>query len=854
MLHWTRSVIFTWQHQASRLACLALPGGRLGAAGLLCVMVMALSACGGGGGGGGSSPTDTPGTPPPVETPSTPPPVETPGEPPPVENPQAQTPLVQSPLPPPVETPSEPPSLPPPPSPDPPSCIQTQHKGCLELAEFDNEAGSLAPVYGNQGNFQNQWGLGTIRADRAYAHLELIKGSAVSPGEGVTLGFVDTGIDRAHRLLASSTIHEVFLSGVADETGTRFSHGTAVASVAAAPRLPGFTNAGHGVAWGADIVMFAIETSSGSSGYSPISLSGFAGIDSFWTSTFSSALAWRDGTQAVDFLNLSVGHEGIIDNYSEADLRSNFGNAIQEMAQQSAADKTVLVWAAGNAHGKPCTDTTSQCRNGQVDAASVEVLPGLVARIGELQGHTVAVVAIGEDGAITDFSNRCGIAAEWCLAAPGEDILTAYFGPHEGNDGFRGLATVDGTSFAAPMVTGGLAVMKHLFRDQLSNTDLLARLLATADSGGIYSDRGVYGHGLMDLAAATSPVGVLTVTQGDRVGTAAIPLQTSQFQPGTAFGDGFTQSLAGHEIAAFDALGAPFWFDLHDFTTTVTGPSMAAQLRDFLAPAPGPKSVPMYRTGFTYGDWVGRHSGLARWSLGFLDVPTGAEEGHFALAEQALALSFSGQNGLSATAFTTEGDLRQRPASGAALTWRPADSVVGLHAGWMGERETLLGSMAEGAFGKLAADAFFVGIEADTDYAGWRIGANAEIGTVRPVAGSGLITGVSSLTTSAFALHASRLLADEGTFRVSLSQPLRIERGGASLNVPAGRTRDGEVVRNPVTASLVPSGRQINLAAHWHRALTLGELRLGTVWTHEPEHRATADPEITLLSGWLVTF
>ena len=34
---------------------------------------------------------------------------------------------------------------------------------------------------------------------------------------------------------------------------------------------------------------------------------------------------------------------------------------------------------------------------------------------------------------------------------------------------------------------------------------------------------------------------------------------------------------------------------------------------------------------------------------------------------------------------------------------------------------------------------------------------------------SGLITGISQLTTSAFALHASRALADTGTLRISLS-------------------------------------------------------------------------------------
>ena len=99
---------------------------------------------------------------------------------------------------------------------------------------------------------------------------------------------------------------------------------------------------------------------------------------------------------------------------------SNFGQAIATMAQADAEEKTILVWAAGNAHGDPCAASTDHCENGEINAVSVEVLPGLVARIEELQGHSIAVVALRPDGEIADFSNRCGIAADYCIAAPGE--------------------------------------------------------------------------------------------------------------------------------------------------------------------------------------------------------------------------------------------------------------------------------------------------------------------------------------------------------------------------------------------------------------------------------------------------
>ncbi len=47
--------------------------------------------------------------------------------------------------------------------------------------------------------------------------------------------------------------------------------------------------------------------------------------------------------------------------------------------------------------------------------------------------------------------------------------------------------------------------MKHVFRGQMTNTELVSRLMATANKQGIYADSRIYGEGLMDLGAATAP-------------------------------------------------------------------------------------------------------------------------------------------------------------------------------------------------------------------------------------------------------------------------------------------------------------------------------------------------------------
>ena len=720
--------------------------------------------------------------------------------------------------------------------------------------DFRSEAETLAAEYRAHQSFANQWGLSHTKADYAYAHVNQLKGETAAPGAGVTIGFIDTGIDKHHAAFAGQTMTEEFLWSATDETGTEVSHGTAVASVAAAIRSLHDRSA-HGVAWGADIAMFAIPAGSGLEQYTPITISGLARSAAGWQGMIDHVLAWRDGGRKVDILNLSVGYQGIIDSYSERELRENFGTAIASLAQAGAVEKTILVWSAGNAHGSPCDPSeTEQCVADQVDAVSVEVMPGLAARIAELRGHSIAVVALREDGTIADFSNRCGIAAGNCIAAPGQGVRVAYHGPDpddpDSGTSIRGYTDVAGTSVAAPFVAGGLAVMKQLFRDQLANTELVTRLLETANDEGIYADRAVYGRGAMDLRAATWPVGVLDVPVGDRADGPGNTLAATRLQVGAAFGDGIERSLAGREIAAFDTLGAPFWFDLGDFTAAAGSRRTAPENRAFMAP---PASAAAQTVGYPLPSrWreARQPTAPSHWNVGLMQTPARAEGGHLALANHALALTWSDQHALTATTFTTEGGLGPTPVSGVAFTWHPTEPALRLRTGWMSEPVSVLGSSGDGAFGSLASETAFIGVEVAAALTGWRLRANAELGTVSTVVRGGIIAEVSPLTTSAAALHASMPVAGDGTLSLSVAQPLRVERGRASLQVPAGRTKAGAVVRRAVAADLVPSGRQIDVTAQLQRPLAIGELRVGAMVTHQPGHRADGAPVVQLLSGW----
>ena len=727
-------------------------------------------------------------------------------------------------------------------------CVETHDQGCVSEAEYVALADEVAGAYAERTSFQNQWGLEAIGADQAYANLELRFGPGVAAGEGVTVGVLDTGIDTGDPAFGDRIVTEQFLPGAVDEDGSRFSHGTAVASILAGAEVPGYEHQPLGVAWGADLAVFALPLGTAPELYDPIAVSELPDTGEYFAETFEEILAWEFESESIDFLNLSLGVSGLIENYGEEVVREPFEAMAAVIAQEGVEDKVVFVWAAGNDHGTACNLPISQCVDGAVEASSPALFAGLALHFPELRQNTVAVVAIRPDGEIADFSNRCGIAADFCLAAPGDDVEFSYFGPHPTlGPGFRGVATRGGTSFAAPMVTGGLALMKQYFRGQLSNVDLLARLLETANRSGLYADAAIYGRGLMDLAAATSPVGTPVVAMGDRVGGVGASIQGTSLQVGRAFGDSFVHSLANREIAAFDTLGAPFWYDAGSLVTAAAGPSLLHRLRDLeRASARAPDASPTDPIRLPILETPGEPQGaVPALYLADSGAPA-ARAGHLALAGRSLVATMPVGANLSATALTTEGLAGQEPASGATLAWREPDAALGVRVGWLGERETLLGSSSEGAFGDLVANALFAGLEADADVGRWRIGGAAEIGTVNARTRDGLFEGVSPLATSAFALHATRQGAEGDVVRVSLAQPLRVEDGEARLAVPSGRTTAGEVIRSAVALNAEPGGRQVDLAVQWRRPLDVGQLSLGATLSREPGHDRNADPELIL--------
>ena len=225
-----------------------------------------------------------------------------------------------------------------------------------------------------------------------------------------------------------------------------------------------------------------------------------------------------------------------------------------------AGERTVYVWAAGNARGEINPDGSIE------SGSSVEIVAGLPVRIPELRGHSLAVVATDEQGMIAEFSNRCGIAKDFCLAAPGVNItgpVPGFYCPAGTAECYLTFEEA-GTSSAAPFVTGGIGLLAQQFRNQLGNDEIVERLLATADRTGMYADADVYGQGFLDLDAATRPMGETRMLTGHTITGPSAPSVRSAIHLGAAFGDSLALGLAQREVASFDELDAPFFSPLGD--------------------------------------------------------------------------------------------------------------------------------------------------------------------------------------------------------------------------------------------------------------------------------------------------
>lgn len=103
-------------------------------------------------------------------------------------------------------------------------------------------------------------------------------------------------------------------------------------------------------------------------------------------------------------------------------------------------------------------------------------------------------------GEETEYTNRCGVAAAWCVFAPGG-------GDDQTNEGIRsvqasgGYVRLSGTSMAAPHVTGVAALLIEAFPD-LTPEQIVDLILVSAVDMGPPGVDAAFGHGFVSVERA----------------------------------------------------------------------------------------------------------------------------------------------------------------------------------------------------------------------------------------------------------------------------------------------------------------------------------------------------------------
>lgn len=564
--------------------------------------------------------------------------------------------------------------------------------------------------------------------------------------------------------------------------GESGSHGTIVASVAAGTNL--------GVAPEATIIPIARNFSDDQvdNDFADVALrTAITFLSSTERGQLDDLLAsgYRESYAKFDIINRSYGIDlfdpDVISMEIESELqwyRRYLPKTINAALQVGTpgSQKTILVYAAGNEE-QPWSGLGAD-------------LPYYVP---ELRGHSLAVAATNPDtGMIAERSNRCGpLPSNWnaarygphyCLTAPGtvRGLVPNPNSPGSGDieDG------IQGTSFAAPIVSGALALLMEHFRGTRGNTEVVKRMLDTADRSGRYADLEIYGAGHLDLEAALSPVGTLSVGQDSR------SLYDSSLQVPAIFGS-ITNRVAGLELTAFDEQNFPFWVPLSSRVRSGTAIRstipMFQSLQRNAAPAPGFESMGMSWTPIQ--------------NAGNLGLPEGQD---YVVGFGPSSMSFARQ-----------------PRQG------------GLGYGFSVNDGNYLGAQTSGAFGRNLRSGMVWTSHAIVRELGYGLTLNAT-GTMAmslPDYEQDAIFQASSSLLSAVAIRV-------GTPQTVLmiEQPLRAETGTGTFRIENGRMENGRRLYDKYRIRLSPDAREIRLAMHHEQDAIGGKIAVEVGQTMNAGH------------------
>ena len=526
------------------------------------------------------------------------------------------------------------------------------------------------------------------------------------------------------------------------------------------------------------------------------------------------------------------------------------------------------------------------------------------------------------DNTLMEYSNACGWAQEWCLTAPAGTKTASIDATVEMKGGYYQVTeysqttedSFNGTSAAAPIVSGSVAflmgaypyltsqqVVEILFRT--ANKDVFADGTWTDDGtwkdsfGNTYSTSALYGHGMVDLGAATDSLGIVSIptsvatqeTTGNLNAITKVPVSQTKLALPRALNSTLSVALP-QKIMGLDDYNRPFEVETTGFVTQAhrSGESFRRYFKSFMnkdqrtfTGVPG-KMTFEFASSITDDEFL--NTGMLdiqyyfnnKASLKFSyrsDVMD--EEKHFdrallnpflnmkdsyALTQEmklSRKLTFKlgtafGENGFyrgdedkdeeynrSVRAFTTEADYKVY-----------SDLTLKVLGGMLSEKNAVLGIHGTGALDVDNSQTYYTGgvieycpIPKATLSAAYYYGQ-----TNAPRTDS--LISFSDIASDGFALDARYQPDDKRMFGIQFSSPLRIRKGTASLSIPTARDMSSDTVYyDTVKVGLKPDAREYDVGVYYTQETDDYDWRGELMTRFHPDHMSGMSPDYRALFG-----
>lgn len=314
-------------------------------------------------------------------------------------------------------------------------------------------------------------------------------------GQGVTIGFLDSGVNRNHPTLSGRVTRSFINICSTPECGNdltvddKVGHGTVVASLAAGRPAPGLYSGGETGNWGGGIAQDASVVSSRIISDAPPPDDG---------SGEGNEIHAGEGL-GDDFVSL---HKQLADagakiiNNSWGGLYWNDPALSQELAtayKDFVVNRGgIIVFANGN-DGRDSRFRPQPSDNARLPTLANDPLL-------EKGWLTVGALDPANPTQLTDYSQECGTAMNYCLVAPGNVV---FIDADATTPATSGLYQGGGTSFAAPLVSGAAAVVWSAF-PYFSNDQVRQAILGGAKDLGAAGVDTMFGWGLLDVSKAAN--------------------------------------------------------------------------------------------------------------------------------------------------------------------------------------------------------------------------------------------------------------------------------------------------------------------------------------------------------------